>query len=183
MLFWDLNIYCSLGAYVMQGGNSPWCCREPWHRDVGRSAAAFLPLLCICVGAVVAVPACLQPPGDESCRFLSSLWNEGDDKRGGINPLRAQEEIMREIWLFCRSYAISSNTAHIVWGWGSLLYIYLFIFSSKTALDARGSVTDGKSSFPLCWFKKTCLWINNNWNERPVFRLHFNMLLHLVTSE
>lgn len=67
---------------------------------------------------------------------------------GEINPLRARGEIMREIWLFWWSYATSSNTAHAVWSCGSY-YLYLFF-----SLRARGSVTDGKSSSPVCWLKK-----------------------------
>lgn len=37
----------------------------------------------------------LAAPG--GMRAAASSRNEGDDKRGGINPLRAQGEIMREI--------------------------------------------------------------------------------------
>lgn len=65
---------------------------------MGRSAPALLPQLCSGVGAAVTMPGCLQPPGDEDeDEAAAASRNEGDDKRGGINPLRAQGEIMREI--------------------------------------------------------------------------------------
>lgn len=60
---------------------------------------------------------------------------------------------MREIWLFWRSYATGSNTAHAVWSCGGLLFISFHILIHNCVLNARGSVTDGKSSLPVCRIK------------------------------
>lgn len=100
----------------------------------------------------------LQPPEDEGCCCFSK-WRKWQ-AWGGINPLRAQGEIMREIWLFWWSYATGSNTAHAVRSCSGLLFISFYTLIHNCALSARGSVTDGKSSLPLCWLKKHVRGIN-----------------------
>jgi len=141
-------------SVILQGARSPSCCRELWHEDVGWSALAFRPQGYSGVGAVVAVPARLQSPhrgmgwvGRGGCCCLSSARrNEGDDKRRGINPLRAQREIMREIWLQLRKRQPRGSRC-LGLRWCIIeIYFYFLIYNCRWA---RGSVTHGKSSLSV----------------------------------
>lgn len=144
------HINHSVGTHVVQDANSPRCCGEPWHRDVGGSGLVS----CFSCTATQAPWCRCQParrPPEDKGHWRFSKWRRWQ-AWGGINPLRARGEIMRMIWLFWWSYATSNSAPHAVWSCG-LLFISFHLIHNCT-LNARGSVTDGESASPICWLKK-----------------------------